>query len=192
MEVAATRPADDPTPSRRIERVCNDVIDSKRPMRSFPQGIDNYTYFKGEPLLIVTEPPKTGEYPDHKHVVHQTTRRQRLPRGGVGLAPAEVVYHLYSKREDGRWKLKVGTQFTVPTQYLNVDKLKACADNPQNAWGSSFTGTLEQVNAQTPKQYEDLYEAVGVDPTSKISIRQANLKVNGASLLFRYICSFRT
>ena len=33
---------------------------------------------------------------------------------------------------------------------------------------------------------------VGVDPTSKISIRQANLKVNGASLLFRYICSFRT
>ena len=134
MEVAATRPADDPTPSRRIERVCNDVIDSKRPMRSFPQGIDNYTYFKGEPLLIVTEPPKTGEYPDHKHVVHQTTRRQRLPRGGVGLAPAEVVYHLYSKREDdGRWILQVGTKTTIPTQILNVDKLEACANNSKTS-----------------------------------------------------------
>ncbi len=163
-------------------------------MRSFPQGIESYTYWHdGEPLLIVTEPPKTGEYPDHKHVVHQTTRRQRLPRGGVGLAPAEVVYHLYSKREDdGRWKLKVGAQKTIPTQYLNVEKLEACANNSKNKWGSSITGTVEQVNAQTEQQYEDLYEAVGVDPTSFISIRQANLKANGASLLFRYICSFRT
>ena len=80
----------------------------------------------------------------------------------------------------------------MPKLKLDVDKLRGCADNPENAWGSRITGTLEQVNAQTRQQYEDLYEAVGVDPTSKISIRQANLKVNGASLLFRYMRSFRT
>ena len=194
MEVAATQPAEDPTPSKRIERVHDDAIDvadATRSMRSFPQAIDNYTYFKGEPLLVVDQVPKTGEYPDRKHVVHRTTRRQRLPRGGTGAAPpAEVVHHLYSKHAQGHWTLKVGAQKTVPTLQLEVNKLEACADNSKNNWASSITGTLEQVNAQTPQQYKDLYEAVGVTETSWISIRQANLTVNGASLLFRYIRSF--
>ena len=84
----------------------------------------------------------------------------------------------------------MGTQKTVPTLQLDVNKLEVCADNSKNKWGSSFTGTLAQVNAQTPQQYQALYTAVGADATTKISIRQANLKANGASLLFRYICHF--
>jgi len=142
---------------------------------------------------VVDEVPKTGEYPDHKYVVHRTTRRQRLPRGGAGAAPpAEVVHHLYSKHAQGHWLLKVGAQHTIPTLELNVDKLKACADNPKNAWGSSITGTLEQVNARTPEQYRELYAAVKVDATSFISMKDACEKVNGASLLFQCMRSFPT
>ena len=78
----------------------------------------------------------------------------------------------------------------MPTASLDVFKLEACCDNPKNAWGSSITGTSDQVNARTSQQYKDLYAAVNVDDTSLTSIRRANLKVNGASSLFRYICSF--
>ena len=160
-------------------------------MRSFPQGIITYVYWNdGEPLLIVPEAPKRGEYPEHKHVVHGPIKARRSPRAVGGESePLEPNYHLYTRRvDDGRWELRVGTQ--IPTAELNVDKLEACADNSKNKWGNSFTGTSEQVNAQTPQQYEALYTAVGADATTKISIRQANLKVNGASSLFRYICSF--
>ena len=156
------------------------------------QGIETYTYFHdGDPLLVVDTPPKRGDYPGQKYVVHQTTKRRSV-RGGGGSGDPETAYHLYSQSPSGQWTLKVGAQQTIPKTSVDVEKLEACADNSKNNWASSITGTLEQVNAQTPQQYEDLYEAVGVDATSFISIRKANLTVNGASLLFRYICSFRT
>ena len=88
------------------------------------------------------------------------------------------------------WEQQLGRAY--PTKCLEIGKLKACADNPQNAWGSSFTGTSDEVNAQTPQQYKDLYAAVRVDATSLISMKDACEKVNGASLLFQYMRSFRT
>ena len=193
---AATPRADDSTPSRRIERVCDDAIDvfdATRSMWSFPQAIKTYTYEYGEPLKIIDAEPKRHSYPEHERIVVRSTAR-RGSRSGSG-EPPETIYNLYSKVKLGgdkghRWDLRKGIAY--PTHALNVEKLKACADNSQNAWGSSITGTLEQVDARTLQQYEDLYTAVGADATTKISIRQANLKVNGASLLFRYMRSFRT
>ena len=172
-----------------------DAIDATRSTRSFPQAIKTYTYDNdGEPLLVLDAEPKRHSYPEHERIVVRSTAR-RGPRHSSG-EPPETIYNLYTKNKiraghpGHTWTLKKTVAY--PTHTLNVGKLKACCDNPKNAWATSISGTLEQVNAQTPKQYEDLYEAVGVDPTSKISIRQANLKVNGASLLFRYICSFPT
>ena len=168
-----------------------DVFDATRSMWSFPQAIKTYTYEYGEPLKIIDAEPKPHSYPEHEHLVVKSKAR-RSTRGGSGKPP-EIIYNLYSKRHRAQghiWQQKWGVAY--PTHGLNVDKLKACADNPQNKWGSSFTGTLEQVDAQTPQQYEALYTAVGADATTKISIRQANLKVNGAYLLFRYMRSFPT
>ena len=140
------------------------------------------------PLLVIDEVPRCGQYPNHEYVVVRSKAR-RSPRVG-NAEPAEDNYLLYSNRGPRGWVLNHGIAYPMCT--LNVDKLKACADNPQNAWGSSFTGTSDEVDAQTPQQYRDLYAAVNVDDTSSISIRKANLKVNGASLLFRYIRSFPT
>ncbi len=164
-------------------------------MRSFPQAIKTYVYWnKGKPLKIIDAKPKKHSYPDHKYVLVRSTARQSTLDGSGG--PPETTDKIYSRIEstgqnNGRWNPLKGKGL-IPKFKLNVDNLKACADNPENAWGSSITGTLEQVNAQTRQQYEDLYEAVGVDPTSFDSMRKANLKVNGASLLFRYMRSFRT
>ena len=158
-------------------------------MRSFPQAIKTYVYENdGKPFLIVDAEPRCGQYPEHEYVVVRSKARQSR-RTGDGK-PAEDIYNLYTNRGPRGWRLHQGIGYPIIS--LHVDKLKACADNPQNKWGSSFTGTLEQVDAQTPQQYEALYTAVGADATTKISMRQANEKVNGASLLFRYMCSFRT
>ena len=168
-----------------------DVFDATRSMWSFPQAIKTYTYEYGEPLKIIDAEPKPHSYPEHEHLVVKSKAR-RSTRGGSGKPP-EIIYNLYSKRHRAQghiWQQKWGVAY--PTHGLNVDKLKACADNPKNAWGSSITGTSDQVNARTYQQYQDLYAAVDVDETSCISIRKANLKVNGASLLFRYMHSFRT
>ena len=175
------------------ERACDDAIDAldaARSIRSFPQAIETYTYWNlGEPLLIVDAVPKPGQYQDHTYVVVRS-KAWRSARISAN-EPEKTIYNVYSK--NGRaWRLLTGVIHTLPTADLNVNTLEACANNSKNKWASSITGTSDQVNARTSQQYEELYAAVKVDDTSKISIRQANLKVNGASLLFRYICSFPT
>ena len=127
-----------------------DVFDATRSMWSFPQAIKTYTYEYGEPLKIIDAEPKPHSYPEHEHLVVKSKAR-RSTRGGSGKPP-EIIYNLYSKVKLGgdkghRWDLKKGIAY--PTHGLNVDKLKACADNPKNAWGSSITGTSDQVNART-------------------------------------------
>ena len=146
----------------------------------------------GEPLKIIDAVPRANSYPDHKYLVVRSTARRSTRVGSGG--PPETIYNLYSKRDrppsGHMWEQQLGRAY--PTKCLEIGKLKACADNPQNAWGSSFTGTSDEVNAQTPQQYKDLYAAVRVDATSLISMKDACEKVNGASLLFQYMRSFRT
>ena len=159
-------------------------------MRSFPQAIETYTYWnEGEPLLIVDAVPKPGQYQDHTYVVVRS-KAWRSARISAN-EPEKTIYNVYSKNGPG-WRLLKGINQTIPTLELNVNTLEACANNSKNKWGSSITGTLEQVNERTPQQYRDLYAAVGVTEASFMSMRKANVTVNGASLLFRYICSFPT
>ena len=144
---------------------------------------------KGKPLKILDAEPKKHSYPDHKYILVRSTARQSTLDGSGG--PPETTDKIYSRWGDGRWN-PLKEMPKMPKYHLNVNTLKACADNPENAWGSSITGTLEEVNARTPEQYRDLYAAVKVDATSFISMKDACEKVNGASLLFQYMRSFRT
>jgi len=154
-----------------------------------------FTYFNyGEPLLVVHEQPKFGEYPDHEHVVHQTIKRRRA-RSDVDDDEDLTAYHLYSKRltiGGHIWEIVKGIHKTRPTHSLNVNTLIACARNPKNEWGIIDQGTLEQMNARAPQQLEELWKACGASPTSLLSIEKANSIVNGASTCVCNFCPFPT
>ena len=152
------------------------------------QVIKMYTYFNnGEPLLVVDEEPRFGEYPGHKHVVLQTIRRRRT-RGGGGGGDEDPVYHLYRKRKSGQWTMSQGIQGSMPTTTLNVDTLMACARHPKNEWGNFEQGTLEQMNARAPRQLQELWDACGAVQKPLLSMEKANSIVNGASTC---VCFFR-
>ena len=158
---------------------------------SSTQAIKMFTYFNnGVPLLVVDEEPRFGEYPDHKHVVFETTKRRstRVGGGGGGEDPS---YHLYSQYER-RWGLVVGIKDTQPKTSLNLNKLMACARHPDNEWGIIDQGTLEQMNERAPQQLEELWKACGASPTSLLSMERANSIVNGASTCVRIFCPFPT
>ena len=156
------------------------------------QAIKMYTYFNnGEPLLVVDEEPRFGEYPGHKHVVLQTIRRRRT-RGGGGGGDEDPVYHLYRKRKSGQWTMSQGIQGSMPTTTLNVDTLMACARHPKNEWGNFEQGTLEQMNARAPRQLQELWDACGAVQKPLLSMEKANSIVNGASTCSCILCPFPT
>ena len=83
------------------ERACDDAIDAldaARSIRSFPQAIQIYTYFNGEPLLVVDAEPRCdarGALRERERgrrlVVCVLCRRSRRDDHGARAAPERVL-----------------------------------------------------------------------------------------------------
>jgi len=162
---------------------------------SSTQAIDMFTYWRdGEPLLVLDEAPRCGEYSRHSHVVVRGMQRQKLPRGATTKAapPPKEIYNLYRNEGWRGWRPVLGIQGTKPTNYLNVNTLVACARNPKNEWGVIDQGTLEQMDARAPQQLEELWKACGASPTSLLSMEEGNSIVNGALTCVCIFCPFPT
>ena len=164
---------------------------------SSTQAIEMYTYWNlGVPLLVLDALPGGYEYYlDHTHVVVRGTQRQKPPRNGEATSPPKTIYTLY-RHQQGRygntWRLVKGIQATQPTAKLNVEKLMACARNPNNEWGIIDQGTLEQMDARAPLMLKELWDACGTKPTSLLSMEEGNSIVNGASTCVCIFCPFPT